>query len=118
MKPLDYSSNPYSELNEARRAFWIAKDMISAANKNPELYDRAFWFGQMNRHRNTLRKIANDIRARQVEGMKDYRVELSGEALSFAIYTKGINRHYAKHRAEKMYQGLFQATDCVEVLNV
>ena len=63
MKALTYSSNRYSELNEARRELWAARGMIGAANKNPERYGKAFWFGQMNRARANLRKVAYKVRA-------------------------------------------------------
>jgi len=63
MKPLNYSSDPYSDLNEARRALWSAKDMLGAANASSDRYSKSFWMGRINTYRADLRKISHRVRA-------------------------------------------------------
>ena len=65
METLTYSSDRYSELNEARRALWSAKNMLGHANAEPHLYDKSLWMGQINVHRAQLRQVAYRMRAAQ-----------------------------------------------------
>lgn len=65
MDLLTYSSADDSPLNNARRSYWMARCMLSEANKNPGKYDLSLRFWVLNMARKELRDIAHKMRAKQ-----------------------------------------------------
>jgi hypothetical protein len=114
MEPLVYSSNLHSKLNNARRAYWVARHMLSEANKNPGKYDMGLRFWSINRSRNELRKVAHELRAK-LPARKVYRITMRGEALDFVCWERAHNRGQAMEQAAKRYPDFnFDSVEALE----
>ena len=105
MELLTYSSNENSQINNARRNYWVSRHMLGQCNTHP--FSRSMWMGAVNRDRAALRKLAHKIRAK-LPAQEVYRVELKGEAIRFAEYVYAHSQAQANRRVQAKYGDLFE----------
>jgi len=115
METLTYSSNQYSQLNDARRQLWSSKYMLGMENQYPgEFAGKSFWMTSINRDRATLRAVAKRYKARLAQRYI-YKVPMVGEASTMYITVIACSADNAAYKADQMYMGHFTAGEPINM---
>ena len=106
MELLTYSTDPGNELNRARLQLWSAKEVLAEANRTKDNAMKGRAMGYINRDRNTLRKIAHEMRTK-LPPKKLYGITLAASTITVETKLYSNTRQDALMMARLQYGGAF-----------